>query len=177
MKRFRLLPLALLIAVLPLFESATGPKAREATCYVLVEEGKSAEGNSLFLQRMGLNPQALSMVAPTRFSFAAGSSFSRAGGSFSYEGGQPILVDRKGRLALYSVAVKFWGEAFPKAFKTYTVDLSVADLAANADLVQPAEKAIEKAAAKAGVKSGLAWIIEMKMPTRGSIRVKVGLAR
>jgi hypothetical protein len=157
--------------------AAAGAKAREATCYVLVEEGSSAEGNALFLQKMGLSPQALGMVAPTRFSFVSGSSFESASGSFSYEASTPLLVDRKGRLALYSVDVKFSAGKLPKVYKTITVDVKMADLAASGDLVQPAAKAIELAAAKAGMKSGIAWVTSMKMPTKSAIKVKVSLAK
>jgi hypothetical protein len=157
--------------------AAAGAKTREATCYILVEEGSSAEGNSLFLQKMGASPQALSLVAPTRFSFASGSSFESASGSFSYEASTPRLVDRKGRLALYSVVVRFAAGPLPKALKTITVDVKMADLAGTADLVQPAAKAIELAAAKAGMKSGTAWVISMAMPTKAAIRVKVALAK
>lgn len=167
----------LVLLVMPQFAPAAGPKAREITCYVLVEEGDSAEGNSLFLQKMGMDTQALSLIAPTRFSFASVSSFTRTEGGFTYESGQPKLVARKNALALYSVEVKFSVASLPKAYKTVTVDVTMADLAATKDLIQPAAKAIELAAAKAGLKAGTAWILDMKMPTPKAIRVKVGLAR
>ena len=38
----------------------------DTTCYLLVAEGKSAEGNALFLSKMGIDAEAVSRVAPTR---------------------------------------------------------------------------------------------------------------
>jgi len=75
------------------------------------------------------------------------------------------------------VAIRYAAEPLPKAYKTITVDVKMADLAGTGDLVQPAAKAIELAAAKAGMKSGIAWIVSMKMPTKAAISVKVALAK
>jgi hypothetical protein len=164
-----------LIAAWPLLMSAA-PKTQKATCYVVAEEGDSAEANDLYL-RMLSSSQAVAFVAPTRFSFGSGSTFTSVDGSFSFEGGQPSLVDRKGKLALYSISVSFRVDAFPKAVSTPTIDLKIADLMGSSGIVQPGAKAIELAAAKAKLKSGVAWIISMKMPDKKTIRVKVGLAR
>jgi hypothetical protein len=168
--------LALALLAFPRYASGAGPKAMEAVCYVLVEEGNSTEGNSLFLQKMGVEPEILSMVAPTRFSLGPKPSYERQG-AFSYEGSTPVLVERRGRFALYLEAITYRAGPFPAVFRTVTVDVAMADLAASRDLVQPAAKAIELAAAKAGIKTGLAWVMSMDMPTRSAIRVKVGLAK
>ncbi|MGA2546423.1 MAG: hypothetical protein ABSF43_07750 [Rectinemataceae bacterium] len=172
---------ALSLLVIPIFaqgdSSGLGTKARDASCYVIVEEGASAEGNALFLEKMGVDAEALSLVAPTRFSFGSKNSLTRTGGSLSYEADSPVLVERSGRLALYSVAFRFSPEPLPKALKTVIVNFTLADLARTKDAVQPAAKAIELAAAKARMKSGLAWIVEMKMPAHGAFRAKVGLAK
>jgi hypothetical protein len=165
----------------PLFAQADSSglvaKISDASCFVIVEEGASEEGNALFLEKMGVDAEALSRVAPTRFSFGAKNYLTRTGGSLSYEADSPVLVERSGRLALYSVAFRFSPEPLPKALKTVIVNFTLADLARTKDVVQPAAKAIALAAAKARMKSGLAWIVEMKMPARGAFRAKVGLAK
>jgi hypothetical protein len=80
-------------------------------------------------------------------------------------------------LALYSVALQFGAEPLPAALKTVVVVFTLADLARTKDVVQPAAKAIELAAAKARMKSGMAWIVEIKMPSRGAFRATVALAK
>ncbi len=149
----------------------------DTTCFLLVEEGKSAEGNALFLSKMGIDAEAVSRVAPTRFTVGAKDFLSRVNGSFSYQADSPVLVERSGRLALYSVALKYGVGALPAALKTVTVNFKLADFARTKDTIQPATKAIQLAVAKAGMKSGLAWIVEMDMPSKGSFRAKVALAK
>jgi hypothetical protein len=169
-----------LIALSPLVAfGATGiePKQRASTMYILVEEGASAEGNALFLKKMGLEPKLLSRALPVRFESRGGRFAVKAEGSLSYESAEPVLVERSGKLALYSVALKIRGGALPKAKKTETVDFSLAELEKSRDLVQPADRAIELAAAKAGMKKGRAWIVEITMPAPGRFEARVGLAK
>lgn len=168
---------AVVALALPHLLFAAGPKRGQATCYVLVEEGASSEGNSLFLNKMGLDAAALGLVSPTRFSFGTKSSLTRASASFSYESDQPVLVERSGRLALYSVAITYKAEGYPLFFKTVVVEMKFADLRSTKDLVQPGAKAIELAAAKAGMKAGLAWILKMELVDHSRIRATVGLAK
>jgi hypothetical protein len=158
-------------------QTGTEPAYHETTCYVLIEEGASAEGNALFLDKMGADSEALSRVAPTRFSVGAKNFLARSSGGFSYQADPPVLVERSGRLALYSVALQFGAEPLPAALKTVVVVFTLADLARTKDVVQPAAKAIELAAAKARMKSGMAWIVEIEMPSRGAFRATVALAK
>jgi hypothetical protein len=162
--------------------SATGAawaesKAKEAVCYVIIEEGTSTEGNSLFLSKMGIDTELLSRVAPTRFSFDSAKFLSRAAGSFAYQAGSPLLIERSGRLALYSVAIKYSAGRFPRAAKTVAVTFSLSDLEPGGDAIQPAAKAIELAAKAAGMRSGTAWIVDMEMPSDGHFSAKVALAK
>lgn len=152
-------------------------QTRGATCYVFVEEGASADGNSMYLNKMGLPAEALSRVAPTRFSFAKKEFSLEAAGSFSYEAGTPALLGRTGRLALYSVAIQFQPHPLPRVWKTVSVAFSLKDVLKGKDFVQPAAEAIRRAALQAGVTSGLAWIVDMQMPTKGNFRAKVSLAK
>jgi len=152
-------------------------QARDATCYVLVKEGASSEGNQLYLQKMGLDPELLSRVAPTRFTFSGKSFDLEASGNFSYEAQTPILVERSGSVVLYSVALKFTAGSFPAALKTVAVSFGLSDIVKGGEAVQPAAKAMQLAAAKAGMKTGMAWIEEMTMPARGEFRARVSLAK
>lgn len=163
---------ALALVAPPLFS-----QARSAICYVLVEEGSSVEGNSLYFEKMGLDPELLSRVAPTRFTFNGKDFRMEASGSFSYRAETPVLVGRSGSAALYSVNLEFTAEPFPKARKTVVVRFRLLDLIRGGELVQPAAKAMRLAAAEAGMKSGMAWIGEMAMPSRGEFRARVLLAR
>ena len=168
---------ALVLAVLALLAQSLGAQSRATTAYVFVKEGASSEGNSLYLNKMGLPAEALSRVAPTRF-VIAGKAFSMdASGSFSYEAENPVLVGRSGSLALYSVALKFTAGPYPKGQKTLTVGFSLKDLVKAGEAIQPAAMAIQLAAAKAGMKSGTAWIEDMQMPTKGEFKAKVSLAK
>jgi hypothetical protein len=172
-------PAVLILLSLALLATAAcaESKARDATCYVIIEEGSSSEGNSLFLNKMGVDTELLSRVAPTRFSSGNQKFLGQATGSFAYQAENPVLIDRSGRLALYSVAIKFSVGAFPRAAKTIAVTFSLADLEAGGGAVQPATKAIQLAAAKAGMKSGTAWILDMQMPEAGQFSAKVALAK
>jgi hypothetical protein len=75
------------------------------------------------------------------------------------------------------VPIRFRAEPYPQNFTTSVVDIKIADLANTRDVIQPGAKAIELAASRSGLKSGLAWVIGMEMPTRSIIRVRVALAR
>ena len=119
----------------------------------------------------------MSRVAPTRFSFSAKDFSLQATGDFSYEADTPVLLGRSDSLALYSVALKFRAGPFPKAWKTIDVAFGFSDIVKGGEAVQPAAEAMKLAAAKAGLKSGLAWIVDMKMPSKGQFSAKVGLAK
>jgi hypothetical protein len=168
---------SLVLAALLFFVHALFAQEKSATCYVFVKEGASAEGNSLYLSKMGLPAEALSRVAPTRFDFSGKSFKLSSSGSFSYEAESPVLKGRSDKLALYSVDVKFKAGPYPKATKTIDVQFSFSDIVKGGEAVQPAEKAIQLAAAKAGMKSGTAWILDMQMPSKGEFSAKVGLAK
>lgn len=167
----------LVLAVLESLAQTLVAQPRLATCYVFVKEGSSSEGNSLYLDKMGLSTEALSRVAPTRFSIAGKDFSMEASGSFSYEAENPLLVGRSGSLALYSVALKFSAGPYPKGQKTFTVGFFLKDLVKAGEAVQPAAMAIQLAAAKAGMKSGTAWIEDMQMPSKGEFKAKVSLAK
>jgi hypothetical protein len=174
-------------AYLPILLSAAGLAAavpamaqvveRSLDCYVVVKEGSSSEGNSLFLQKMGIDPEALKSFAPTRFS-RVGSRFSASvQGTFAYEAESPVLVERGGGLALYEVAVRLRSDPLPSPTKKVTVTLLVGDLARSGELVQPALRAMDLAAASVKWTSGSAWIIDMRTEGAGKLKAVVGLAR
>ena len=170
------------VLVLPLLALLAGTacaesKAKEAICYVIIEEGSSTEGNSLFLSKMGVDTELLSRVAPTSFALGKEKFLSRASGSFAYQAESPVLVERLGRAALYSVAITFNAGAFPRAQKTVSVSFGLSELESEGGAIQPAAKAIELAAVSAGMKSGTAWIVEMTMPSDGRFNAKVALAK
>lgn len=173
----RVLSSSLACVVLCLLALPLSAQARGATCYVVVKEGASSEGNSLYLQKMGLDPELLSRVAPTRFNLEGKKFDLEASGSFSYEAETPDLVLRSGSLALYAVALKFTAGAFPKALKTVDVSFGLSEIVRGGEAVQPAAWAMQLAAAKAGMKTGSAWIVEMTMPARGEFRARVSLAK
>jgi hypothetical protein len=177
-RRFRgfLLFAALVLLALPL-SAFGGLKSLKATYFVLQEEGSSAEGNKLFLDKMLVGGEVLSSLAPTRFDTSSKSFLTRGSASFSYEADTPVPVERSGSWVLYSVALKFKAGPYPLFYKTLTVDITIADLKAGKELLQPAAKAIELAAAKAGLGSGTAWIVGMSMPSPTVIQVKVALAK
>lgn len=149
---------------------------RSVRCFVVMEEGASSEGNSLYLNKMGVEPALLRLFAPTRFSTGMRGVEMKADGEFSYEAVGIELVARLKRLAVYAVSLRYRAPEMPEAKATVVVDFKLADLARGRLLVQPAEKAIELAAAKAHMRSGLAWVVEMAMPSPQSFRAKVRLA-
>jgi hypothetical protein len=169
-----------LLILLSTLSSGAAPAAEpvhlRTVCYLLIEEGGSAEGNSLYLKKMALDAAALSRSLPTRFSSGARIAL-ESEGAVRFEAEEPVLVERRGRLALYSVALSLEALALPRAQKTVTVDFSLADLARSKDLLQPADKAILLAAAKAGMRSGSAWVLDIRMIGRGKFRAKLGLAK
>jgi len=173
---------ALCLVFLPVLVSCSpapvSDKYRSAQCFVIIKQGASAEGNALFLRKMALESGLLSRVEPTRFATGPRFSLTRAGKEeLRSQAEEPVLVERRGVLALYSVDFKIEAQKLPRAQKTVTVDFSLADLAKTGDLLQPSDKALLLAAADAGMRSGVAWIIEMQMPAKGQFRATVGLSR
>jgi hypothetical protein len=150
---------------------------RSITCFVVVEEGASSEGNSLFLQRMGADPEALKSFAPSRFTRSGGRFSATVSGSFAYQADTPELVERSGRLALYQVPVRLKAQLPPKPEKSVQVTISLSDLGKAGAVMQPAYKAMDLAAASLKWKSGSAWIIEMQSLGKGKLKAVVGLAR
>jgi len=142
-----------------------------------MEEGASADGNSLFMKKMGFDPELLRSYCPSTFSRGPTGFTTRAQGTFSYQADSPVLVDRSGNLALYEVAVKLRSDSLPKARETVTVTVDFADLRKGRSLVQPSIKAMDYAADKAGLKSGWVWIVSMKRVAPGRLEAVVGLSR
>jgi hypothetical protein len=126
---------------------------------------------------MGADPEALRSFAPSRFTAGSGAFTAAAQGQFSYEAGTPVLRDRAGKLALYEVPLRLSAPPPPKAQITVTVQFRLRDLASGRGIAQPAIRAMQLAAAKAGMRSGIAWIVEMARVAPGTLRAKVGLAR
>jgi hypothetical protein len=151
--------------------------SRNLTCYVVMEEGASADANSLFLKKMGLDPELLRTYCPSSFTRGATGFVTRAQGSFSYQADTPVLVDRSGKVVMYEVAVKLKTDSLPKAMQTVTVSVDFADLRKAKGLVQPAIKAMDYAAEKAALRSGWAWIISMKRVGAGKLEAVVGLSK
>jgi hypothetical protein len=154
-------------------ETAKAPVV-SITCYVVMEEGSSSEGNSLYLKKMGIEPSLIKLFAPTSFTALDKGVKTQAKGDFAYEAGSPELVTRSKRLALYEVPVRYRASSPPKAKKSVAVDFKLEDLSRTGGIMQPAEKAIALAAAKASMKSGTAWVVEMSY-AKGSFRAKVEL--
>lgn len=150
---------------------------RALTCYVVMEEGGSAEGNSLFLKKMGVDPEAVKTFAPTRFSRVGGKFTAFAQGVFSYQAETPVLVDRSGRLALYEFPLRLKSDAPPNPEKTVTVTVLLSELAKSGGIVQPALKAMDKAAASLKWTEGTAWIIDMRRAGKGKLKAIVGLTK
>jgi hypothetical protein len=148
---------------------------KNATCYIIIEEGASSDASELFIKKMGIEPDLLNRVAPTHFEMRSTDFLYKATGSLSYEAEQPHLVLRSGRYTLYSVSVKYRAGPYPKA-KTIKVSFPFADLIAGGDLVQPADKAIALAARSTRMKSGEAWIIDMSASDSGAFHATVALA-
>jgi hypothetical protein len=158
-------------------ESLVRKPARAITCYIVTEEGSSSEGNSLFLRKMGVDPEALKSFAPSRFSRIQGKFSASVLGTFAYEAERPVLLERSGRLALYEVPVQLRSDTPPSAMKTVTVTVSLSDLRKSGGFVQPAFRAMDLAAASLRWMSGTAWIIEMKSSGPGKLSAVVGLTR
>jgi hypothetical protein len=167
----------IVLAALVLLAATLGAETREITCFVVVEEGASAEANSLYLRKMGVDPEVLKTFAPSRFTAGPGAFKAIAQGQFSYEAGTPVLRDRAGKLALYEVPLKISAAPPPKAQATVSVRFGFKELASAKGSVQPALRAMQLAAAKAGMKSGIAWIVEMSLVDPGMLSATVGLSR
>jgi hypothetical protein len=82
-----------------------------------------------------------------------------------------------GTFALYEVPLKISAALPPKAQATVSVQFSFKELASAKGSMQPALRAMQLAAAKAGMKSGIAWIVEMSLVAPGMLSAKVGLSR
>jgi hypothetical protein len=176
---FRRLAAICLIAAFPI--CALAQAERSVKCYVVMKEGASAEGNALYLQKMVIEPEGLKSFAPVAFA-RTGKVFSvSVNGEFDYSAGSPVIVDRSGRVALYEVPLLLSSgdqpQAAPVAFKKVKVTVKLADLAKAQDLVQPSIRAIDLAAASAKMKSGTAWILDMKYAGKGRLEAQVGLAQ
>jgi hypothetical protein len=169
---------ALLAAAPAAAQGLLGTKVltRQLTCYIVMAEGASSEANSLYLRKMGTDPEAVKNFAPTRFTLRLGAFSAVTEGNLSYEAGTPVLVDRSGKLVLYSLPLRISTEALPKARTTVTVQFRLKDLEEGRGLIQPSILAMRLAAAKAGMKSGIAWIVEMSRVGPGILRAKVALA-
>lgn len=176
--RIRMIVAVVAALVLLVFGSAqAGTVSRTLVCYYVVEEGASSDGNSLFNKKMAFEPEVLRSYCPSTFSRGPTGFATRAEGTFAYQAETPVAVDRNGKSVLYEVEVRLRTDTPPMAAKTLTVTIDFADLRTGKGLVQPAVKAMEYAAAKAGMKSGWAWIISMKRIGPGRLEAVVGLAR
>ena len=153
------------------------PPPRELTCYVVMEEGASAEGNALFLREMGSDTEVMKNFAPSRFTRSSGTFIATVQGQLSFEAEAPILKGRSGALALYAIPVRLRADPPPAAERQIEVQFSLRDLASGRALIQPALYAMRLAATKAGMKSGLAWIVRMDFVAPRTIGATVGLAR
>jgi hypothetical protein len=154
-----------------------GTIVRSLTCYVVMEEGASSEGNSLFLNKMGMDPELLRAFCPSTFSRGPTGFVARAQGTFAYQADSPVLVDRSGKVVMYEIPVKLKSDPLPKAATTVTVAVDFADLRKAKGLVQPSIKALDYAAEKAGMRSGWAWIVSMKRVSAGKLEAVVGLSK
>jgi hypothetical protein len=150
-------------------------QVRSTYCYVAMQAGASSEGNSLYLKKMGVEPGLLKLFSPTRFTVGEKGISTETQGDFAYQADTPELVAQSKTLAVYGVQVKYKAATTPKAQKTVQVDFSLGDLAGAKGLVQPAEKAIALAAAKAKMRSGTAWVVEMSY-AKSLFRAKVELS-
>jgi hypothetical protein len=153
------------------------PVVRDLSCYVVMEEGASSEGNSLYLQKMGVDPEAVKTFAPVRFSREGGKFTTTVQGAFGYQAQTPTRIARSGRLALFEVPVRIKADPPPKPWKTATVTVLLSDLAKAKGLVQPAVKAMDLAAAAQKMGSGTAWIMDMSYAGKGKLKATVGLAK
>jgi hypothetical protein len=154
-----------------------GTITRSLTCYVVMEEGASADANSLFLNKMGMDPELLRAFCPSTFSRGPTGFVARAQGTFAYQADSPVLVDRSGKVIMYEIPVKLKSDPLPKATTTVTVAVDFADLRKAKGLVQPSIKALDYAAEKAGMRSGWAWVVSMKRVSAGKLEAVVGLSK
>jgi hypothetical protein len=141
-----------------------------------MEEGASAEGDSLFLRKMVAGPELLRLYAPTRFIASKGGIELRSEGEFSYDVEGPQLVARSKRTLVYAFDLRMKVSPQPKAKSVVVVSFSLAELTKGRAILQPAERAIALAAAKSGMSSGLARIVSIEMPDSKSFRAKVALS-
>jgi hypothetical protein len=171
-------PLALfcLAVAIPSCISAQAEAQRSIKCYVVMREGASAEGNALYLQKMGVEPEALKSFAPANFSRAGGEFSVSVRGKLSYSAETPVLLERSGSVALYEVAVALRADDPPQAKKRVRVTVKLGDLAKAKELAQPAVRAMDLAAAAAKMRKGTAWIIEMEYAGKGRLEALVGLS-
>jgi hypothetical protein len=153
------------------------PRAREISCYVAMEEGASSEGNALFLQKMGVDPEAVKTFAPMRFSRAGGKFTATVQGAFAYQAETPRRISSSGTLALYEVPLKLKSDPPPKPETTVKVTILLSELSVAGGIVQPSIAAMGKAAAAKKMDSGTAWIIEMSYAGKGKLKALVGLAK
>jgi hypothetical protein len=168
---------ALSVPGLQALPATPGPAPRDITCYIVMEEGNSSEGNSLYLQKMGVDPEAIKTFAPVRFTRVGGKFSASVQGAFAYQAETPTKVDRSGRLGLYEVPLRLKADPPPAAAKTVTVTILLSDLAKSGDIVQPSIMAMDKAAASLKWTEGTAWIIEMSRAGKGKLKAVVGLAK
>jgi hypothetical protein len=173
------LGLMLTLTVLPLLAAPADSSRpiREIACYVVMQEGKSSEGNALYLKKMGVDPEAVKTFAPLRFTREGGKFTTTVQGAFAYQAESPTMVDRSGKVALYEIPLRLKADPPPKAEKTVKVTVSLSELSGAGGLVQPSIKAMDKAAAAQKMSSGTAWIIEMSRAGKGKLKATVGLAK
>lgn len=165
-----------LIACVLASAQAASVETREVDCFAVAQDSASSEAQALYLQRMGFAPEALRGFALSSFERDSTGFSCHTEGVFGYESDTPAVVARSGGLVLYEVRAKVRSSPPPRAKKTVSVDLRFSELAATGESVQPGIKAIELAAAKAGWRSGHAWILSMKWRGSGVLRATVALA-
>jgi hypothetical protein len=146
------------------------------TCYVAMEEGASAEYNSMYIKNMGLQPELAALVAPVHFEKGKNGFAMKTEADFSYEADQPQRLLRSGRAALYEVDASYTAAALPKAAKKVDVSFTFASLVQKNGIYPVSQKAISLAAAKAGYASGRAWILKLKVDKKGKFSASVALA-
>jgi hypothetical protein len=156
---------------------STAASERKIECFVLVELGASAEGNEVFIRNMGFDPEIMRSFAPSRFEVGAEGFRVSSEGAYSYQSESPNLVEKTGKIALYSMRARIKAPSPPNPQKTVKVEMRLADLAAKGTIVQPGLRAIELGARQLGWTSGRAWVIEMKRTGAGKLQAVVGFAR
>jgi hypothetical protein len=173
--------LGLLAFAFPALGAEPSQPVRDTSCYVVMEEGASSEGNSLYLKKMGVDPEVVKTFAPVHFSRAGGAAGGRFSatvqGSFAYQAESPTQVGRSGNLVLYEVPVRLKADPPPKAWKTVSVSIQLSELSGSSGLVQPSILAMDKASASQKMSSGTAWILDMSYSGKGKLKATVGLAK